>query len=153
MVHMYPLLHVVTYMTRIDYNALLTPLIVKARVVQWIECRPPDSGADGSNHGVGRYFFLFIEKFTEYIQTFIYILTSLSLCVICISSQVNACISEFYLLLSTYSKWLYNDQFRPYLVYSHVYGSFPYNSFSNLIILIVTKFMLHISQQISNHAS
>ena len=28
--------------------------------------------------------FLFIEKFTEYIQTFIYILARLSLCVICI---------------------------------------------------------------------
>ena len=27
---MYPLLHVVTYMTRIDYNTLLTPLIAKA---------------------------------------------------------------------------------------------------------------------------
>ena len=37
-------LHVVTYMTRIDYNALLTPLIAKAYVVQWIECRTPDSG-------------------------------------------------------------------------------------------------------------
>ena len=35
----------------------------------------------------------------------------------CISSKVNACISEFDLLLSTYSKWLYNDKFRPYLVY------------------------------------
>ena len=80
MVHMYPWLHVVTYMSRIDYNALLTPLIAKACVVQWIECRTPDSGADG----VGRYFFLFIEKFTEYVQTFIYILARLSLCVICI---------------------------------------------------------------------
>ena len=76
--------YVVTYMTRIDYNALLTPLIAKACVVQWIECRTPDSGADGSNHGVGRYFSLFIEKFTEYVQTFIYILARLSLCVICI---------------------------------------------------------------------
>ena len=56
MVHTYPLLHVVTYMTRIGYNALFTTLITKACVVQWIECRPPDSGADGSNHGVGRYF-------------------------------------------------------------------------------------------------
>ena len=84
MVHMYPLLHVVTYMTRIDYNALLTPLIAKACVVQWIERWTLESGADGSNHGVGRYFFLFIEKFTEYIQTFIYILARLSLCVICI---------------------------------------------------------------------
>ena len=55
---LYPLLHVV-YMTRIDYNALLTPLIAKACVVQWIGCRTPDSGADGSNHGVGRFFFLF----------------------------------------------------------------------------------------------
>ena len=43
--------------------------------------------------GVGRYF-LFTEKFTEYFQTFIYILARLSLCVICIC-QVNACISEF----------------------------------------------------------
>ena len=84
MVHTYPLLHVVTYMTRIGYNALFTPLIAKACVVQWIECRPPDSGADGSNHGVGRYFFLFTEKFTEYFQTFIYILAKLSLCILCI---------------------------------------------------------------------
>ena len=83
-VHMYPLLHVVTNITRIDYKALLTPLFAKAGVVQWIECRTPDSGADGSNHGVGRYFFLFIEKFTEYLKTFIYILARLSLCVICI---------------------------------------------------------------------
>ena len=65
MVHMYPLLHVVTYMTRIDYNALLKPRIAKACVVQWIERWTLESGADGSNHGVGRYFFLFIEKFTE----------------------------------------------------------------------------------------
>ena len=78
------LLHVVTYMTRIGYYALLTSLIAKACVVQWIECRPPDSGADGSNHGVDRYFFLFIEKFTEYFQTFIYILSKLSLCILCI---------------------------------------------------------------------
>ena len=84
MIHMYPLLHVVTYMTRIDCNVLLTPLIAKARVFQWIECRTPDSGADSSNHGIGRYFFLFIEKFTECVQTFIYILARLSLCVICI---------------------------------------------------------------------
>ena len=54
---MHPLLHVVTYMTRIDYKALLTPLFAKACVVQWIGSRTPDSGADGSNHGVGRYFF------------------------------------------------------------------------------------------------
>ena len=81
MVHMYPLLHVFTYMTRIDYNALLTPLIAQACVVQWIECRTPDSGAESSNHGVGRYFFLIIEKFTKYVQTFIYIPARLSLCV------------------------------------------------------------------------
>ena len=63
MVHMYPLLHVVTYMTRIDYNALLTPLIAKASVVQWIEYRTPESGADSSNHGVGRYFFIYREVY------------------------------------------------------------------------------------------
>ena len=62
MVHMYPLLHVVTYMTRIDYKALLTPLFAKACVVQWIERRTPDSGADGSNHGVGRYFFFIYRE-------------------------------------------------------------------------------------------
>ena len=44
MVHMYPLLHVVTYMTRIDYKVLLTPLFAKALVVQWIERRTPDQG-------------------------------------------------------------------------------------------------------------
>ena len=58
---MYPLLHVVTYMTRIDYKALLT-LLAKACVVQWIERRTPDSGADGSNHGVGRYFFFIYRE-------------------------------------------------------------------------------------------
>ena len=84
MVHMYPLLHVVTYMTRIDYNALLTPLIAKARVVQWIGCL--DSGIRGRRFESRRrqILFLFIEKFTEYIQTFIYILARLSLCAICI---------------------------------------------------------------------
>ena len=54
---MYPLLHVVTYMTRIDYKALFTTLIAKACVVQWIERRPPELGADGSNHSYGRFFF------------------------------------------------------------------------------------------------
>ena len=43
---MYPLLHIVTSMTRVDYNALFTPLIAKARVVQWKECRSPDIGVD-----------------------------------------------------------------------------------------------------------
>ena len=71
-----------------------------------------------------------------------------------VSSQVNTCISEFDLLLSTYSKWLYNYQFRPYLVYMYMYmAHFHITHFPNLIILIVTKFMLHVSQQISNHAS
>ena len=95
--------------------------------------------------------FLFIEKFTKYFQTFIYILAGLSLCVICIC-QVNACISQFDLLLSTYSKWQYNDQFPPYVVYMCI-AHFHITHFPNLIILIVTKFMLTISEQISNHAS
>ena len=69
-----------------------------------------------------------------------------------VSSQVNACICEFDLLLSTYSKWLCNDQFRSYLVYMFM-ALFHITHFPNLIILIVTKFMLHVSQQISNHAS
>ena len=57
-------------MTRIDYKALLTPLFAKARVVHWIECWTLESVADGSNYGVDRYFFLFIEKFTEYHSDF-----------------------------------------------------------------------------------
>ena len=69
-----------------------------------------------------------------------------------VSSHVNACISEFDLFLSSYSKWLYNDQFRPYLVYIYM-AQFHITHFPNLIILIVTKFMLHVSQQISNHTS
>ena len=70
---MYPLLHVVTYMTRIDYNALLTPLIAKAFVVQWIECWTLESGADGSNHGVGRYFFfIYREVYRIYSDFYLY---------------------------------------------------------------------------------
>ena len=69
-----------------------------------------------------------------------------------VSSQVNACISDFDLLHSTYSKWLYNDQFRPDLVYMYI-AHFHITHFQNLIILIVTKFMITVSQQISNHAS
>ena len=71
-VHTYPLFHVVTYMTRIGYNALFTPLITKACVVQWIECRPPDSGADGSNHGVGRYFFIYREVYRIFSDFYLY---------------------------------------------------------------------------------
>ena len=59
---MYPLLHVVTYMTRIDYNALFTLLIAKAPVVQWIECRTPVSRAESSNHGVDRNFFFIYNE-------------------------------------------------------------------------------------------
>ena len=115
--------------------------------------RVSDSGFRGRRFESRRrqILFLFIEKFTEYVQTFIYILARLSLCVF-VSSQVNACISEFDLSLSTYSKCLYNDQFRPYLVYMYI-AHFHITHFPNLIILIVTKFMLHVSKQISNHAS
>ena len=82
---MYPLLHVVTYMTRVDYNALFSPLIAKACVVQWIECRPSDLGVDVTVRiTTTADTFLFIEKLTEYFQTFIYILAKLSLCVLCI---------------------------------------------------------------------
>ena len=85
---MYPLLHVVTYMTRVGYNALFTPRIAKACVVQWIECRPPDLGVDVTVRITATVdtFFLFIEKLTEYFQTFIFILAKLSLCVLCIYS-------------------------------------------------------------------
>ena len=73
MVHMYPLLHVVTYMTRIDYNALLTPLIAKGVLVQWIECWTLESGADSSNHGVGRYFFfIYREVYRIYSDFYLY---------------------------------------------------------------------------------
>ena len=50
--------------------------------------------------------------------------------VLVVSSQVNACISEFDLLLSTYSKVnCIMISFRPYFSI-HVYRSFPYNLFS-----------------------
>ena len=147
---MYPLLPVVTCMTRIDYNALLRPLIAKACVVQWIECWTLESGADGSNHGVGRYFFFYLWRSIPNIFRLLFIFQIGFLYVLFVSSQVNACISD--ILLSTYSKWLYNDQFRPYLVYIYM-AHFHITHFPNLIILIVTKFMLHVSQQISNHAS
>ena len=104
MVHMYPLLHVVTYMTRIDYNALLTPLIAKAYVVQWIECRTPESGVESSNHGVCRYFFFIYREVYRICSDFLFIFSLGFLYVLVVSSQVNACISEFDLLLSTYSK-------------------------------------------------
>ena len=143
MVHTYPLLHVVTYMTRIGYNAFFTPLIAKACVVQWIECRPPDSGADGSNHGVGRYFF-YIERSLPNIFRLLFIFSLSFLYVFFVSSQKNACISDFDLLLSTYS--------ISYLVYMYI-AHFHITHFPNLIMLVVTKFMLHVSQQISNHAS
>ena len=123
----------------------------KGFVAQWIECRTPDSGAESSNHGVGRYFFLCIEKLPNMFRL-LFIFSLGFLYVLVVSSQVNACISEFDLLLSTYSKWLYNDQFRPYLVYMYI-AHFHITYFPNLIVLIDTKFMLHVSQQISNHAS
>ena len=103
MVHMYLLLHVVTYITRIDFNALLTPLIAKARVVQWIECRTPDSGAESSNHGVCRYFFYLWRSLPNMFRL-LFIFSLGFLYVLVVSSQVNACISEFDLLLNTYSK-------------------------------------------------
>ena len=53
-----------------------------------------------------------------------------------VSSQVNACISGFDLLLSTYSKWLCIDQFRSYLVYMYM-AHLHITHFPNLIILIV----------------
>ena len=114
--------------------------------------RVSDSGFRGREFESRRrqILFLFIEKFTEYVQTFY--LSIGFLYVLVVSSQVNACISEFYLLLSTYSKWLYNDQFRPYLVCMYI-AHFHITYFPNLIVLIDTKFMLHVFQQISNHAS
>ena len=150
MVHTSPLLYVVTYMRRIDYNALITSLIAKACVVQWIECRPPDREADGSNHGVNRHFFIYRDVYRIISDFFIFSLSFLY--VICVSSQVNACISEFDLLLSTYSKSLYNDELRSYLLYVYI-AHFHITHFPNLIILVVTKFMLYVSEQISNHAS
>ena len=89
MVHTYPLLHVVTYMTRIGYNALFTPLIAKACVVQWIESvglqiQGPTVRITASADTFLFIEKLFIEKFTEYFQTFIYILAKLSVCILCI---------------------------------------------------------------------
>ena len=61
------------YMTRVDYNALLTSLIAKTCLVQWIECQSPDLGVDVTVRitATADTFFLFIEKLTEYFQTFI----------------------------------------------------------------------------------
>ena len=73
-----------------------------------------------------------------------------------VSSQVNACISEFDILLSTCSKWLYNDQFRSYIItvyYMYYIAHFHITYFPKLIVLTDTKFMLSVSQQISNHFS
>ena len=77
---MYPLLHVVTYMTRIDYNT------TDCKRVRGSVDRVLDSGFRGRRFESRRrqILFSFIEKFTEYIQTFIYILARLSSCVICI---------------------------------------------------------------------
>ena len=80
MVHMYSLLHEVTYMTRIDYNALFTPLIAKACVVQWIECRPPVLGADGSNHGDGRYFFIYRKVYRIFSDFYLYSRSAFFMC-------------------------------------------------------------------------
>ena len=64
-------------------------------------------------------FLFFIEKFPN-IFRLLFIFSLSFLYVFFVSSQENACISEFGLLLSTYSKWLYNDQFRSYLVYMYI---------------------------------
>ena len=72
--------------------------------------------------------------------------------VLVVSSQVNACISEFDLLLSTCSKWLYNDQFRPHIiiVYYMYIAHFHITYFPNLIVLIDTKFMLPVALLVKN---
>ena len=67
---MYPLLHVVTYMTRIDFNALLTPLVAKACVVQGIACRTPVFRGREFESRRRQILFLFIEKFTECVSDF-----------------------------------------------------------------------------------
>ena len=112
-----------------------------------------DSGFRGQQFESRRrqILFLLIEKFTEYVQTFIYIFARLFLCVICIYSGKRMHIRASLIYYFTFSKWLY-IQFRPYLVYMYI-AHFHITYFPNLIILIVTKFMLHVSQQISNHAS
>ena len=73
-------------MTRIDYIAILTPMIAKVCVVQWIEYRIPGPTVriTASVDTFSFIYTFFVEKFTEYVQTFIYILAGLSLCVICI---------------------------------------------------------------------
>ena len=73
MVHMYPLLHVVTYMTRVDYNALFTPLIAKACVVQWIECRPSVLGVDVTVRITAAVDILFIYRETNRIFSDFYL--------------------------------------------------------------------------------
>ena len=66
----------------------------------------------GSNRDVGTlYFFSF---FFLDLHIFIYILAKFSLCVIFIRSGKLVYISEFDLLIRTYTKWLYKEQFRCY---------------------------------------
>ena len=99
-----------------------------------------------------QFLFYFYREVYRIFSGFLFIFSLSFLYVFFVSSQENACISEFDLLLSTYSKWLYNDQFRSYLVNMYI-AHFHITHFPNLIILVVTKFMLHVFQQISNHAS
>ena len=113
--------------------------------------RVSDSGFRGRRFESRRRQILFFYLYRSLPNMFrlLFIFSLGFLYVLFVSSQVNACISEFDLLLSTYSR--YNDQFQPYLVYMYI-AQFHITHFPNLIILIVTKFMPHVSQQISNHA-
>ena len=88
-----------------------------------------------------------------YILLFIFLLSFLY--VFFFSDQVNPCISEFDPLLSTYM-YIQSDytrnSFGGYLVTS----SFPYNWFFQIWSegrLMVTKYMLHVSQLISKLSS
>ena len=64
---------VVTYITRIGYNALFTPLIAKACVVQWIECRPPVSrGLRFESRRRQILFIIFIEVYRIFSDFYLY---------------------------------------------------------------------------------
>ena len=106
------------------YNTHFTTLITTACVVQWNECQLPHLGVAISPVRITTsefiLFFFFLDFQNMYIFLFIFSLSFLY--VFFLSDKVHSCISEFDLLLRTYTKWLYKEQFWCYLVCS----SFPY---------------------------
>ena len=71
--------------TRIDYNALFTPVITAVCVVQWKNVGLLILGLTLRITATANFFLLTV-KFPEYFRTFIYILAKLPFCVLFIQS-------------------------------------------------------------------